>query len=159
AGVCSAGPDVAPSEHRSAWANQIERVAGEYGRGTLYAACNSGKGAGGSLGATRTRADPRGGRYELAGGKIPASFGRYADMFFSTAKVNPAQLPGCGVVEFFLVRPTAPGVEILNDWDGFGMRSTESHTVRYSGAPAEEVVGFPNFIEIVQPLTYWFALF
>jgi alkylation response protein AidB-like acyl-CoA dehydrogenase len=39
------------------------------------------------------------------------------------------------------------------------MRSTESHTVRYTAAPAEGIVGFPNFIEIVQPLTYWFALF
>ena len=159
AGVYSVGPEVAPPEHRSAWANQIDRVAGEYGRGTLYAACNSEKGAGGSLEATKTVADLRDGRYQLTGEKILASFGRYADMFFSTAKVNPAQLPGCGVVEFFLVRPTSPGVEILDDWDGFGMRSTESHTVRYSSAPAEEVVGFPNFIEIVQPLTYWFALF
>src|SRR5204863_8710710 len=58
-----------------------------------------------------------------------------------------------------LVRPTSPGVEILDDWDGFGMRSTESHTFRYTAAPAEGIVGFPNFIEIVQPLTYWFALF
>jgi len=50
-------------------------------------------------------------------------------------------------------------VEILDDWDGFGMRSTESHTVRYEAAPAEGIVGFPNFIETVQPLTYFFALF
>jgi alkylation response protein AidB-like acyl-CoA dehydrogenase len=57
------------------------------------------------------------------------------------------------------VRPTARGVEILDDWDGFGMRATESQTVRYAAAPAEGIVGFPNFIEIVQPLTYWFALF
>src|SRR5258705_2639864 len=80
-------------------------------------------------------------------------------MFFSTAKVDQSDMPGAGVVEFFLVPPTAAGVDILDDWDGFGMRSTESHTVRYHGAPADGIVGFPNFIEIVQPLTYWFALF
>jgi alkylation response protein AidB-like acyl-CoA dehydrogenase len=80
-------------------------------------------------------------------------------MFFSTAKVDPSDMPGCGVVELFLVRPNARGVEILDDWDGFGMRSTESHTVRYNAAPAEGIVGFPNFLEIVQPLTYWFSLF
>src|SRR4029453_3820657 len=74
-------------------------------------------------------------------------------------KVNPLEMPGCGVVEFFLVRPTTRGVEILHDWDGFGMRSTESQTVRYNAAPAEGIVGFPTFIETVQPLTYWFALF
>ena len=82
-----------------------------------------------------------------------------AGMFFSTAKVDPSEMPGCGVVEVFFVRPTATGVEILNDWDGFGMRSTESHTVRYHAVPAEGILGFPNFIQIVPPLSYSFALF
>ena len=159
AGVYSAGPDAAPPAHRRAWADQIDRVAGDYHAGALYAACNSERGAGGSLAATKTTAELRDGHFELTGEKILASFGQHADMFFSTAKVNPSQMPGCGVVEFFLVRPTARGVEILDDWDGFGMRSTESHTVRYKAAPAEDILGFPNFIETVQPLTYWFALF
>jgi alkylation response protein AidB-like acyl-CoA dehydrogenase len=159
AGAYSAGPDVAPPEHRRAWAEQIDRVAADYRAGTLYAACNSEKGAGGSLEATKTTAQRRNGRFELTGEKILASFGRYAGVFFSTAKVDQADMPGAGVVEFFLVRPTAAGVHILDDWDGFGMRSTESHTVRYTAAPAEGIVGFPNFIEIVQPLQYWFALF
>lgn len=159
AGVYSAGPDVAPAEHRRAWADQIDRVAADYRAGVLYAACNSEKGAGGSLDATKTIARRRNGSFELTGEKILASFGRYAGKFFSTAKVTQSDLPGAGVVEFFLVRPDAPGVTILSDWDGFGMRSTESHTVRYADAPAEGIIGFPNFIEIVQPLQYWFALF
>jgi len=159
AGVYSVGRDVAPAEHRRVWSEQIERVAAEYRRGTLYAACNSEKGAGGSLDATKTIARRQNGTFELTGEKILASFGRYAGMFFSTAKVDPSEMPGCGVVEFFFVRPNASGVEILNDWDGFGMRSTESHTVRYNAAPAEGILGFPNFIQVVQPLSYWFALF
>jgi alkylation response protein AidB-like acyl-CoA dehydrogenase len=159
AGAYSAGPDVAPPPDRRVWAEQIERVAADYRNGALYAACNSEKGAGGSLAATKTIAERRDGRFTLTGEKILASFGGHADMFFSTAKVDPSQLPGCGVVELFLVRPTSPGVHIMNDWDGFGMRSTESQTVRYAAAPAEDIVGFPNFIEIVQPLTYVFALF
>lgn len=159
AGVYAAGPDAAPPAHRGMWAGQIDRVAADYRAGALYAACNSEKGAGGSLAETKTTAEQRDGRFELTGEKILASFGRHADMFFSTAKVNPAHMPGCGVVEFFLVRPKAPGVEILDDWDGFGMRSTESQTVRYEAAPSEGIVGFPNFIEVFQPLTYWFALF
>jgi alkylation response protein AidB-like acyl-CoA dehydrogenase len=159
AGVYSAGPDAAPPAHRRMWAEQIERVAADYRAGAIYAACNSEKGAGGSLAATKTTAEQRDGRFELTGEKILASFGRHADMFFSTAKVDPAQMPGCGVVEFFLVRPTMRGVTILEDWDGFGMRSTESQTVRYDAAPAEGIVGFPNFIETFQPLSYWFALF
>jgi alkylation response protein AidB-like acyl-CoA dehydrogenase len=160
AGVYAVGPDVAPPAHRTAWAEQIDRVAAHYRAGAIYAACNSEKGAGGSLAATRTAAE-RGadGRFQITGEKILASFGRHADFFFSTARVQPEQLPGCGVVEFFLVRTNAPGVHVLDDWDGFGMRSTESQTVRYTSAPAEDVVGFPNFIATVQPLTYFFCLF
>jgi alkylation response protein AidB-like acyl-CoA dehydrogenase len=159
AGAYSVGADVAPAEHRRSWSEQIDRVAAEYRRGVLYAACNSEKGAGGSLDATKTIARLQDGTFELTGEKILASFGRYAGVFFSTAKVDPSEMPGCGVVEFFFVRPTVPGVEILNDWDGFGMRSTESHTVRYNSAPAEGILGFPNFIQVVQPLSYWYALF
>jgi alkylation response protein AidB-like acyl-CoA dehydrogenase len=159
AGAYSVGADVAPPVHRRLWAEQVDRVAADYRAGALYAACNSERGAGGSLAATKTTAQQRDGRFEITGEKILASFGRHADVFFSSAKVNPDELPGCGIVEFFLVRPTSRGVDILNDWDGFGMRSTESHTVRYHAAPTEGIVGFPNFIEIVQPLSYWFALF
>lgn len=159
AGVYAAGPDAAPPAHRGTWVEQVDRVAADYRAGAIYAACNSERGAGGSLAATKTIAELRDGRFEVTGEKILASFGRHADMFFSTAKVDPAQMPGCGVVEFFLMRPDGRGVTILDDWDGFGMRSTESQTVRYAQAPAEGIVGFPNFIETVQPLSYWFALF
>jgi alkylation response protein AidB-like acyl-CoA dehydrogenase len=160
AGVYAIGPEVAPEEHRAAWAEQIERVAADYRAGRIYAACNSEKGAGGSLAATKTVA-ARGedGAFRLTGEKILASFGRYADVFFSTAKVQPEQLPGAGIVEFFLVDTVAPGVDVLNDWDGFGMRPTESHSVRYTDAPAGAVMGFPNFIETVQPTAYWFCMF
>jgi alkylation response protein AidB-like acyl-CoA dehydrogenase len=159
AGVYSVSPDDVPAEHRRTWSEQIDDVAAEYRAGVLYAACNSEKGAGGSLDATKTIARLQDAAFKLTGEKILASFGRYAGRFFSTAKVDPSEMPGCGVVEFFYVRPTAPGVEILHDWDGFGMRSTESQTVRYHAAPAEAVLGFPNFIQVVQPLTYWFTIF
>ncbi|MEX2446299.1 MAG: acyl-CoA dehydrogenase family protein, partial [Dehalococcoidia bacterium] len=85
--------------------------------------------------------------------------GRFADHFFSTARVVQEDLPGAGIVEFFFVRTNAEGVAIAEDWDGFGMRSTESQTVRYEAAPAWEVMGFPNFIETAQPLQYWYCLF
>ena len=88
-----------------------------------------------------------------------ASFGRHASRFFSTAKVGADDLPGAGAVEVFLVETAAPGVEILDDWDGFGMRPTESQTVRYRDAAAESFVGFPNFIEAAQPIPYAFCLF
>lgn len=154
------GPGVAPDEHRSAWAAQIAEVAAGYRAGEIYAACNSEKGAGGSLAATKTAATlDSNGTWRISGEKILASSGKYATHFFSTAKVDPAQLPGCGVVEFFFVAPDAEGVEVLEDWDGFGMRSTESQTVRYAAAPAEALMGFPNFLAHVQPLQAFFCLF
>lgn len=160
AGVLALGPEAAPLAHRPAWSAQVERVAARYRAGEIYAACNSEKGAGGSLAATSTVASPApGGGFVLTGEKILASSGRYAHHFFSTAKVDPADLPGCGVVELFVVDTDAPGVTILADWDGFGMRATESQTVRYESAPAAEILGFPNFIQTVQPLQYWFCLF
>lgn len=160
AGVYAVGPDAAPEAHRAAWAEQIERVAAEYRAGRIYAACNSEKGAGGSLAATKTVAE-RGedGVFRLSGEKILASFGRHADVFFSTAKVHPEQLAGAGIVEFFLVDASAPGVQVLSDWDGFGMRATESDSVRYTDAPARAVMGFPDFIETVQPVQYWYCIF
>ena len=161
AGVLALGSEIAPDAHRGAWSEQIERIADDYRAARIYAACNSEKGAGGSLAATRTVATRRAGNgiFELTGEKILASAGRNASVFFSTAKVTQEDLPGAGVVEFFLVKVDGEGVSILDDWDGFGMRPTESHTVRYHAAPALEVFGFPNFIERVQPIQYWFCLF
>jgi alkylation response protein AidB-like acyl-CoA dehydrogenase len=160
AGMYGAGPSAVPAAHREAWLAQAGQVAANYRARELYAACNSEKGAGGSLAATKTIATASpGGGFVLAGEKILATSGRFATHFFSTAKVAPGDLPGGGVVEFFFVRSDADGVEILDDWDGFGMRSTESQTVRYDGAPAEGLVGFPGLLDTLQPLQYWYCLF
>jgi alkylation response protein AidB-like acyl-CoA dehydrogenase len=160
AGVFSGGAAAAPAQHRAAWLAQTERVAADYRAGAIYAACNSEKGAGGALSATKTVA-VRGedGAFRLTGEKILASFGRHSTRFFSTANVQPEQLPGAGIVEFFFVDTDAPGVAIANDWNGFGMRGTESHTVVYADAPARELLGFPDFIAVAQPLSYFYFLF
>jgi alkylation response protein AidB-like acyl-CoA dehydrogenase len=160
AGIYGLGAGIAPEAHRARFAEQIERVSADYRQRRIYAACNSEKGAGGSLAATKTvaRKAPDGG-FVISGEKILASSGRHASTFFSTAKVTQEDLPGAGIVEFFFVDSSTPGAEILDDWDGFGMRPTESHTVRYREARARELMGFPNFIELVQPLQYFFCLF
>jgi isovaleryl-CoA dehydrogenase len=160
AGIYGLGRDIAPEHHRDAFVQQSERVGADYGQRRIYAACNSEKGAGGSLAATQTVAR-RGsdGRLTLAGEKILASSGSFASTFFSSAKVSQEDLPGAGIVEFFFVDAKAPGVQVLDDWDGFGMRPTESQTVRYTDAPTREIMGFADFINVVQPLQYWFCLF
>jgi alkylation response protein AidB-like acyl-CoA dehydrogenase len=158
AGIYALGAEAAPDAHRPAWGDQIDAIAARFRTGIHYAACNSEKGAGGSLAATQTVARKDGAEFRLSGEKILASGGKYAGTFFSTAKVDPADLPGAGIVELFFVETHAPGVLIQDDWDGFGMRPTESQTVRYDDAPGI-VMGFPDFIATVQPLQYWFCLF
>jgi alkylation response protein AidB-like acyl-CoA dehydrogenase len=158
AGVFMSGLALVPAEHRVSCHVQVERAAAAYARGELYAACNSEKGAGGALTNITTRAELAADAFVLQGEKILASGGENASMLFSTAKVPDGALQGSGPVEFFLIDAHAPGVEILSDWDGFGMRATESQTVRYHGAPAG-LLGFPNFVEVVQPVQYWFCLF
>lgn len=160
AGVYAPGEEAAPEAHRAAWHEEREWLAAQYLAHRIFAACNSERGAGGSLEATTTFAERDGeGRFRLTGEKILASFGEHADYFFSTAKVDSGDLPGCGVVEFFFVPSDAPGVDVLGDWDGFGMRKTESHSVMYDRAAAERMCGFPDFIAAMQPLTFWYGLF
>lgn len=160
AGVYDAIVPVVPDEHREPFLRQLELVASDFAAGRIYAACNSERGAGGSLAATKTfveQADD--GTIRISGEKILASSGRDAYRFFSTAQVPPGIIDGGAAVEFFLVPTTAPGVNVIEDWDGFGMRSTASHTVRYSQAPVDALMGFPNLLAVAQPLQYFYVLF
>jgi isovaleryl-CoA dehydrogenase len=158
--AATVSPETAPEGHRAAFLADGERIAADFRSGKIYAACNSEKGAGGSLAATKTVATRgEGGSFSITGEKILASFGTNADVFFSTARVDPADVPGAGIVEFFFLDAHGPGVDIQHDWDGFGMRSTESHTVRLEQAPSTGMLGFPNFIELRAPSNYWGCLF
>jgi alkylation response protein AidB-like acyl-CoA dehydrogenase len=154
AGVLAGAEPAVPEAHRAAFREQVAGVAADYRAGGIFAACSSERGAGGSIAATRTVAarDARGG-YRLTGDKILASFGQHASVFFSTAKLPE------GGVEFFLVDTGAPGVTVRADWDGFGMRGTESHSVRYDDAPARALLGFPGFLDATHPLSWWWCLF
>jgi acyl-CoA dehydrogenase len=154
AGVLAAAEPIVPEAQRAAFREQVAGVAADYRAGRIYAACNSERGAGGAIAATRTVAvRDEGGGYRLTGDKILASFGRHASVFFSTAKLPE------GGVELFLVDASAAGVTIGSDWDGFGMRSTESHSVRYQDAAARALLGFSGFLDGAQPLSWWWCLF
>ncbi|MCK9496047.1 MAG: acyl-CoA/acyl-ACP dehydrogenase [Dehalococcoidia bacterium] len=159
AGITEAVGYLAPEAYRAEWPEQLASIAEDFHAGTHYAAANSEAGAGGSFDATKTIATRTADGWRLSGAKILASGGANADVFFSIAKVTQDDLPGAGVVEGFLVSTRAPGVTIATDWDGFGMRSTESHSVRYQDVNAVRMWGFPNFFVVAQPLSYWFCLF
>lgn len=159
-GIYGVDPGLVPAEHAGEWRRQVESYAADVSGGRLYAAVNSEKGAGGSLAAMKTVATKRAdGRFALTGDKILGTGGKYAHTFFSSAKVSAEELPGAGIVEFFMVDSDAAGVTVKQDWDGFGMRSSESQSVRYEGAMARGILGYPNFIADFQPLPLWLCLF
>ena len=160
AGVYALGSEAAPEQHRNGVVSADRRGRGGVSRGTMVRRVQLGEGGGRLAGRNEDgRVEGHGRRWRLTGEKILASSGSHADYFFSTGKVTQEDLPGAGVVEFFFVRVDAAGVKILDDWDGFGMRPTESQSVVYEDAPCAMLMGFPNFIEVVQPLQYWFCLF
>jgi alkylation response protein AidB-like acyl-CoA dehydrogenase len=159
-GIYGITPDFVPEPHRAEWRRQVQAYANDVSHGRLYAAVNSEKGAGGSLAAiTTTAAKSPEGAFHLTGDKILGTGGKFAHTFFSSAKVAPEDLPGAGIVEFFVLDSAAPGVTVKQDWDGFGMRSTESQSVRYDAATARGILGYPNFIAHFQPLPLWLTLF
>jgi alkylation response protein AidB-like acyl-CoA dehydrogenase len=151
--------EIVPEQHGARWNEQAETIAAEFRAGKWYAACNSEKGAGGSLAATKTKARLDDGVWRVTGDKILATTGKYADYFFASAKVTQDDLPGAGIVEIFYLKTDAPGVAIAEDWNGFGMRATESQSVRYDDAPADEYMGYPDFLESTAPFAVWYCLF
>lgn len=160
AGVTAALGPVVPAASAADWHDQVDVIVSDFRAHRHYAACNSEAGAGGSLDATKTVATRTAdGGWRLSGAKILATGGAHADVFFSTGRVTQEDLPGAGVVEEFLVRTDAPGVTIADDWDGFGMRGTESQSVRYEDADAIRMWGYPNLIAHSQTFGYWYLLF
>ncbi|MGE0599027.1 MAG: acyl-CoA dehydrogenase family protein [Dehalococcoidia bacterium] len=160
AGCLALGGEGPGEEWTRSWRETTEKIAGDFRAGRVYAACNSEKGAGGSLAATKTVATrDDSGQFRITGDKILATSGEFASVFFSTAKVDDSDLPGAGIVEMFFVDAHAPGVTIASDWNGFGMRSSESQSVRYESASVDALMGFPNYLAAIQPIQYWYHLF
>lgn len=162
AGMLAAARRLVPEAEFIRFDEQFYRIAMEYGAGKIYGACNSERGAHGRLSATTTRAEQGSdGAYRLTGEKVLVSYGTYADVFFTAAKFDlggPEEKSGEGV-EFFLVESNAPGVDIRSDWDGFGMRATESHSVIFEEAAARERLGWIGFLEDVQACSWSPLLF
>jgi len=156
----TAATTAAPPDHRAKAQDLLERVVADFSKQRLYAACNSERSAGGALSVMNTvaRRDASG-QFRITGEKILASGGKHAATFFSGASVGQTDLPGAAAVEFFLIDASSPGVHVQSDWNGLGMRSSESHTVLYEDAPAREILGYPMLLEIAQPWAFSFCLF
>jgi len=151
----------APAAHRGVWANSdLSACIRLPRRDSLYAACNSEKGR-----VAHSRDNYGGATWPPW--PVPAH-GREDPRFVRAVSPAPSLLrrrsarKTCQALassSSSLLIQAAPGVQIMDDWDGFGMAATESQTgaLRLGRGPRSD--GLPNFIEAVQPLQYWYCLF
>jgi alkylation response protein AidB-like acyl-CoA dehydrogenase len=78
-----------------------------------------------------------GDHFAVTGAKFYATGSLYADWLDVLGRGDDGELLTA------LVRADDPGVTLVDDWDGFGQRTTASGTARYEGARAERGDVFP----------------
>jgi alkylation response protein AidB-like acyl-CoA dehydrogenase len=123
-----AGPD--PSE--PAWEEQRHAVAESAAGGHQWATVTSEPGSGGDIAKTKATAVLDGDTWRVSGDKHFGSGTGIADRMITTAIAEGEDKPSV----FVLDTTTDEGRTILAEWDGMGMRATQSHAVRLDRAPA-----------------------
>jgi isovaleryl-CoA dehydrogenase len=114
-----------PAEQRSFFEKQQAWAWKEASDGRIFGVANSEAGAGGDV--KKTRAEIRHGR--VHGTKTFCSGGLNADYFMASARNEE------GSVEYYLLANEAGRVSVGAPWTGIGMRSSESVSLRFDGAP------------------------
>lgn len=84
-----------------------------------------------------TTVQTAGDHFAVTGAKFYATGSLYADWLDVLGRGDDGELLTA------LVRADDPGVTLVDDWDGFGQRTTASGTARYEGARAERGDVFP----------------
>ncbi len=138
-GFWTAAP-AAPEPSREAWAAQRAEVFGTAIDGHFWGTVTSEPGSGGDILATRATATAvdDGATFALHGEKHFGSGSQIVSYMVTTAKPD-----GGGPMAFYLDLRDQPwdgtaGVRIVREWDGMGMKATQSHAVLLDG-----VIGFP----------------
>ncbi|MCV7224816.1 acyl-CoA dehydrogenase family protein [Mycolicibacterium komossense] len=85
----------------------------------------------------KTTVSRRNGHYEVSGAKFYATGSLYADWLDVIGRGDDGDLLTA------LVRADDPGVTLVDDWPGFGQRTTASGSARYQQVPAEVGDVFP----------------
>lgn len=87
---------------------------------------------------TRLRRDGQSGLWRLNGAKCYTTGSLYADWINLTAQAPDGSIAGV------LVPARAEGVEILDDWDGFGQQLSASGTARFNNVLIDEALIKPS---------------
>jgi SfnB family sulfur acquisition oxidoreductase len=85
-----------------------------------------------AVGETRTSLTRVGAGYRLDGEKFYSTGSLYASHLYITAKTPE------DVLALVILPRDHPGIEILDDWDGMGQRTTASGTTRLTNVPVDE---------------------
>jgi alkylation response protein AidB-like acyl-CoA dehydrogenase len=122
-----------------AWTDQRDVVFRSALDGHWWGTITSEPGTGGDIARTRATATPTGEplQYHLAGDKHFGSGSGITSFVITTARPEGEDAPAVFFVDM-RDRPWdgSEGVELTAAWDGFGMRATQSHAMRFTGVPA-----------------------
>jgi alkylation response protein AidB-like acyl-CoA dehydrogenase len=129
-------PRHVPAAERASFLEQRAWAFGEAGRGKRFGVANSEPGAGGDV--KQSRAEMRDGR--VWGVKSFCSMGTHADYFMAAARDCES-----GQVRYWLVRNENVSVE--SAWDAVGMRSSESVSLRFDGAPVVAPLAYRGLLD------------
>lgn len=134
-----------PGPGNGAWAAQREAVFESAAAGRQWGTITSEPGSGGDIGRTRTQATPDpdvdvglpGRGYRLTGHKHFGSGSGIADLMVTTAIPEGEDQPALFVLDTSdRSWDGTAGMRLLAEWDGVGMRATQSHAMALEGAPA-----------------------
>jgi alkylation response protein AidB-like acyl-CoA dehydrogenase len=135
-----------PDSSQPDWERQRQAVFASAAAGEQWGTITSEPGSGGDISRTRTvarqldaDADPMlpGGMYALTGDKHFGSGSGITDRMMTTAVADGEDQPMIYVLDM-RDRPWdgSAGLRLIAEWDGMGMRATQSHAMRLEGATA-----------------------
>lgn len=143
--------DAVPAASRQALREGTRWTAEQCLAGRLLAVANSEPGSGGDLANTKATARWDGKAWRLTGAKAFATAGPDGDFFLCAAR-TPERVEG------FFVAKDAPGATLGDDWDGLGMRTSASVTLRLEDAPAAAVLGYAGSLDGGVNARHWSTL-
>jgi len=132
-------PANVPPEERDFFLQQRAWAWGEAIRGCVFGVANSEPGAGGDVHNSKTQLSAEGD--SVSGIKSFASMGLAPEYFMVAARDVR------GGVDYYLVKNEAKTVRVESPWEATGMRSSESVTLRFDGAPVVAPLGYRGLLD------------
>jgi alkylation response protein AidB-like acyl-CoA dehydrogenase len=121
-----------PDPSEDEWEAQRSAVFASAAGGHQWATVTSEPGSGGDIAKTKATAVLDGDTWRVSGDKHFGSGTGIADRMLTTAVPEGED----GPTVFVLDTTTTEGQTVIGEWDGMGMRATQSHAVRLEGAPS-----------------------